>query len=49
MKLDIDGSGTIEIDEFLMATANKDKLLCPNNLYKIFKYFDEDGSGSISL
>ena len=39
----------IEMDEFMIATVNKVELLSEDNLYKAFKYFDDDGGGSITI
>lgn len=58
VKLDIDGSGYIDLTEFIMATINKKKLLSRERLISAFQLFDrvlllccdlfKDGSGSIS-
>ena len=48
-KLDSDGSGTIDPDEWLVATINKENLLSNENIEKCFKLMDKDDGGSISL
>lgn len=45
--VDSDHSGEIEFSEFVMATANRDKLLSQDKLSAAFRLFDKDGSGSI--
>ncbi len=47
-EVDIDGSGTIDYNEFVMAATNRQKLLNKEKLEATFKVFDKDGSGSIS-
>ena len=47
-EVDIDKSGTIDYNEFVLATINKQKLLNKEKLEATFKMFDKDGSGSIS-
>ena len=48
-KLDSDGSGTIEMEEWLIATINKENLLSPENIEKCFKIIDQDGGNTISI
>jgi calcium-dependent protein kinase len=48
-KLDTDGSGTIDPDEWLTATINKENLLSLENIEKAFKLIDQDDGGTISL
>jgi len=47
--IDVDRSGSIDYNEFLAATIDKDKLTSKQNLEVAFKTFDRDGSGKISL
>ena len=47
--IDIDNNGSIDYNEFLNATINRDKILSKQNLELSFKSFDKDGSGQISL
>ena len=41
-------SKNICFTEFLIASCNKNNLLCENNLITTFKYIDDDGDGFIS-
>ena len=45
---DLDKSGAIDYNEFLIACSNRQKLLNKEKLEATFKMFDKDGSGSIS-
>lgn len=45
---DADNSGEIDYSEWVLAAANKTKLLSKENLKWAFRMFDEDGSGKIS-
>ena len=47
--IDVDRNGTIDYNEFLSATIDKDKLTSKQNLEVAFKTFDRDGSGKINL
>ena len=47
-EVDIDKSGTIDYNEFVLATINKQKLLNKKKLETTFKMFDKDGSGTIT-
>lgn len=47
--VDTDRNGTIDYNEFLTATMDKDKLTSKINLEMAFKSFDRDGSGKINL
>ncbi len=47
-EVDIDGNGTIDYNEFVMAATNRQKLLNKEKLEATFKAFDKDGSGTIS-
>jgi calcium-dependent protein kinase len=48
-EIDIDKSGTIDYNEFLIAATNRQKVLNQDKLEQTFKMFDKDGNGSISL
>jgi calcium-dependent protein kinase len=45
---DLDKSGSIDYNEFLIACSNRQKLLNKEKLEATFKMFDKDGNGSIS-
>jgi calcium-dependent protein kinase len=45
---DLDKSGSIDYNEFLIACSNRQKLLNKEKLESTFKMFDKDGNGSIS-
>ena len=47
-KVDIDGSGSIDYTEFVMATMNEKLLVTRDRLMMAFKTFDADGSGALS-
>lgn len=47
--VDTDRNGTIDYNEFLTATMDKEKLTSKTNLELAFKSFDKDGSGKINL
>ena len=47
--VDTDKNGTIDYNEFLTATIDKEKLTSKINLELAFKSFDRDGSGKINL
>mmetsp|Transcript_26555 Transcript_26555/g.47699 ORF Transcript_26555/g.47699 Transcript_26555/m.47699 type:complete len:411 (-) Transcript_26555:1273-2505(-) len=47
--VDIDHSGQIDYNEFAIATINRQKLLSKSRLEAVFRAFDVDKSGSISL
>ena len=47
-KIDLDGNGTIDYTEFVMATINEKNLVTNERLLQAFKMFDKDNSGSIS-
>jgi len=47
-QVDANGSGYIDYTEFIMATAQKEKMINQMNLEAAFKVFDSDGSGKIS-
>jgi calcium-dependent protein kinase len=47
-KIDLDGSGTIDYTEFVMATIEEKNLLTHERLRMAFRMFDKDGSGSLS-
>jgi calcium-dependent protein kinase len=46
--VDLDGNGSIDYNEFLTATVNREKILSQKNLEMAFQAFDKDGSGKIS-
>ncbi|EOA20551.1 hypothetical protein CARUB_v10000863mg [Capsella rubella] len=45
---DVDGNGTIDIDEFISATMHRYKLDRDDHLYKVFQHFDKDNDGHIT-
>ena len=45
---DLDKSGSIDYNEFIIACSNRQKLLNKEKLEATFKMFDKDGNGSIS-
>jgi calcium-dependent protein kinase len=47
-KLDSDGSGYIDFNEFLSAALDEAKVANRQNLVNTFTMFDVDGSGKIS-
>lgn len=47
--VDTDRNGTVDYNEFLTATMDKEKLTSKVNLELAFKSFDRDGSGKINL
>ena len=47
-RIDLDGDGTIDYTEFVMATVNEKKLLTKERLKMAFQMFDKDGNGSLS-
>ena len=47
--LDSDGDGQIDYDEFLSATVDHAQLLNKQNFTSIFKIFDKNGDGKISI
>ena len=46
--MDIDGSGSIDYSEWVVATINKENLLTDDKLWQAFCIIDKDGGGSIS-
>ena len=46
-KIDLDGNGTIDYTEFVMATINEKNLVTNERLLQAFKMFDKDNSGKI--
>ena len=46
--VDIDGNGSIDYTEFVMATMNERDLVSQQKLKAAFRLFDKDGSGAIS-
>jgi calcium-dependent protein kinase len=47
-EVDIDKSGTIDYNEFLLAATNRQNIVNKEKLEATFRMFDKDGSGSIS-
>ncbi len=47
-QIDVDGSGEIDYSEWVLAAANKEKLLTEKRLQQAFNMFDVDKSGYIS-
>jgi calcium-dependent protein kinase len=47
-EVDIDKSGTIDYNEFVLASISQQKLLNKEKLEATFKMFDKDGNGTIS-
>ncbi len=45
---DLDGDGTLNYEEFIVATANLSKLERETNILNAFKEFDTDHSGALS-
>ena len=45
---DLDGDGTLNYEEFIVATANLSKLERESNILNAFKQFDTDHSGALS-
>jgi calcium-dependent protein kinase len=48
-KVDCDGNGYIEYNEFLTSTVEKNTMLSKQNLMMAFNEFDKDKSGKISI
>ena len=46
--VDLDRGGAIGFDEFFMTTLDPLEILSKEAIYKAFRFFDEDGGGSIS-
>jgi len=46
-KVDINEEGAVNFTEFLVAAANRDKLLHKKQIQKVFKIFDDDNNGFI--
>ena len=47
--IDINNSGAIDYNEFVMSAIEKKKLLSKETLKSTFKLFDKDGNGFISI
>lgn len=47
-EIDIDGNGSIDYTEFVMATMNEKTMMTNEKLLSAFKIFDKDGNGTIS-
>lgn len=48
-QIDSNHSGEIDYTEFIMATLNRKNMLTPERIEKVFKAFDTDGSGQLSV
>ena len=46
--VDIDAGGSIGFDEFLMVTIDPVECMTKDAIFTMFRFFDEDGGGSIS-
>ena len=47
-KIDLDGNGTIDYTEFVMATIDQSRLITVERLKQAFELFDADKSGALS-
>ncbi len=47
-RIDLDGDGTIDYTEFVMATIHESNLVTMDRLKMAFKMFDKDNSGALS-
>lgn len=47
--IDSNHSGAIDYTEFVMAALNRENMLCPDRIEKVFQAFDADGSGSLDV
>ena len=47
-RIDLDGNGTIDYTEFVMATMQEQSLVTTERLKQAFKMFDKDNSGALS-
>ena len=47
-QIDLDGNGTIDYTEFVMATINERNLVTDQRLRQAFELFDADKSGALS-
>lgn len=47
-KIDLDGNGTIDYTEFVMATMDEYRLITDERLKQAFELFDTDKSGALS-
>lgn len=47
-QMDRDGSGTINLQEFIAATLKPSNAIVPEKVYLAFKAFDRDGDGTVS-
>ena len=48
-EIDTDGSGTIDYGEFVTAAVNKQMMLNKQNIDMMFKLYDKDGDGEITV
>lgn len=47
--VDLDYTGRINKEDWIVATIDKERIMQPKKLYEAFNYLDVDGDGSISL
>ena len=47
-EVDLDGNGTIEFSEWIVASIDKNSLITDEKLEMAFRLFDKDGGGTIS-
>lgn len=45
----MDGNGLVSFSEFMTAAIDKNKILSEQKIIDLFKFFDSDKSGKISL
>ena len=48
-RVDVDGSGDIDYNEFMSGAISSDKMITEDRLEKAFKLFDTNGDNSISM
>ena len=47
--MDIDQNGTIDYDEWVLATVDKENVLTHRYLKKAFNHFDKDENSNVSM
>lgn len=47
-RIDLDGNGSLDYTEFVMATISEKNLVTQERLKQAFKMFDKDNSGALS-
>ena len=47
--MDLDKDGVIDYSEFLIATVDKERVICEDNLKTAFILLDKDGNGNVSI